>query len=42
MTVMPQHIVIEVGAITVRVREDLDTDRVARIVGALARTTREC
>ena len=42
MTVTPQEIVIEVGEVIVRVREDLDTDRVARFVGALARTMREC
>ena len=42
LTVTPQQIVIEVGRVTVRIREDLDTERLALIVGALARTTRAC
>lgn len=42
MTVTSPQIVIEVGDVTVRIREDLDTERLARIVGALARTMRAC
>lgn len=35
----PSQIEIGLGAITIRVREDLDVEHLARIVGALARGT---
>lgn len=42
LVVASQQIVIEVGEVTVRIREDLDCERLALIVGALARTMRAC
>lgn len=45
--VMPRHMAtrevsIDVGSVTVRVREDLDVEHIARIVGALGRVARGC
>lgn len=37
-----RHLAIDVGNVSVRVREDLDVEHLARIVGALDRATRRC